>query len=94
VPFYEFLRVLQLHDLVITDSEDLHAEATALGKPGLVLVDLDFSLKPDGIFDTQYVTWEQEHLCHEISHLLADNDMYRMNIPIPSVLVMGKQLKE
>jgi UDP-N-acetylglucosamine 2-epimerase (non-hydrolysing) len=93
VPFYEFLRVLQLHDLVITDSEDLHAEATALGKPGLVLVDLDFSLKPDGIFDTQYVTWEQEHLCHEISNLLADNDMYRMNIPDSHCLGDGKAAK-
>ncbi|MBU3719430.1 MAG: UDP-N-acetyl glucosamine 2-epimerase [Burkholderiaceae bacterium] len=93
VPFYEFLRVLQLHDLVITDSEDLHAEATALGKPGFVLVDLDFSLKPDGIFDTQYVTWEQEHLCHEILGLLADNDMYRMNIPDSHCLGDGKAAK-
>lgn len=93
MPYQEFVRLLQRHDVVITDAHDLQDETITLQKPTLVIKDAGLQLESAPTPGVRFVDWDQDSLTTAVRELLVDPSGYREAVPLDNPLGDGHAAK-
>jgi len=93
LPYVEFVRVMDLSHLILTDSGGIQEEAPSLSKP--VLVTRDVTERPEGISagTSKLVGTDRARIVEEVSRLLDDRNAYEGMAFAPSVYGDGQAAK-
>lgn len=93
MPYQEFVRLMQQHDVVITDAQDLQDESLTLQKPTLVVNDAGLHPELAPTPGVRFVTWDQDSVTTAVRELLVDQDCYRESVPLENPLGDGHAAK-
>ncbi len=89
MPYQEFVRLMQQHDVVITDAQDLQDESLTLQKPTLVIRDGGLQAESSPTSGVRFIDWEQDSITTAVRDLLVDQDCYRESVPLENPLGDG-----
>lgn len=89
MPYQEFLRLMQQHDVVITDAQDLQDESITLQKPTLLIKDSGLQSELARCRGIRFLGWDQDGITSAVRELLADSDGYREFLPCENPLGDG-----
>lgn len=93
MPYQEFVRLMQQHDVVITDAQDLQDESISLQKPTLIIEDVGPQSDPAPNHGVRFVAWDQDSVTSAVRKLLADQETYRESVPLENPLGDGHAAK-
>lgn len=82
MPYQEFVRLMQQHDVVLTDARDLQDESLTLQKPTLMMNDGVPYPESSSTQGVRFVAWDQDSITTAVRELLVDQERYRESVPL------------
>lgn len=89
MPYQEFIRLMQQHDVVLTDARDLQDESVTLQKPTLLIKDGGLNPESSPTPGVRFIDWDQDSITTAVRELLVDPDRYRQFVPLENPLGDG-----